>query len=180
MWRANNSGDGMECYRTATIHSLRALKNRHPGSIVKHSDINPLIKQNGVPESKGTQLYLRAAVWTHEPYRNERFGPPPKVVRSLWAGLMTWRRWRRYIQITPNLSLTDLFISRSHYITEDLLAQAGICHQLTLYHSFPQLPISKYSMSNTGNCGIEAIHSGDSSSLPITSPNLSFESFFVV
>ena len=193
-----NSGDGMQCYRTATIHDLRALKNRHAGSIVKHSDINPFIKQNcdattrilttktieelstHVPESKGTQLYLRAAVWTHEPYRNERFGPPPKVVRSLWAGLMTWRRWRRYIQITPNLSLTDHFISRSHYITEELLAHAGICHQLTLYHSFPQLPISEYSMRNTGNRGIEAIHGifrGGSSSLPITSPNLSFREF---
>lgn len=49
------------------------------------------------PESKGTQLYLRATVWIHEPLRNDKFGPPPKVVRSLWAGLMTWHQWYRYV-----------------------------------------------------------------------------------
>ena len=64
-----------------------------------------------VPESKGTQLYLQAAVWTHEPFRNDKFGPPPKVVRSLWAGLMTWRRWYCYVQVTPALTLTYNFIS---------------------------------------------------------------------
>lgn len=98
----------LQCYRTATIKDLHTLKKRNPNSIIKHSDINRHIKQNCdatsrlltsnviaelaqfVPESKGTQLYLKAAVWTHEPYRNDKFGPPPRVVRSLWAGLMTW------------------------------------------------------------------------------------------
>ena len=89
-----DTADGMQYYHTATIHNLHTLKSRYPASIVKHSDITPLIKQNcddtshsnniiaklrtHVPESKGTQLYLRAAILTHEPYRNERFGPPTK------------------------------------------------------------------------------------------------------
>ena len=193
-----NTSGGLQCYSTATIHDLHTLKSRYPASTVKHSDINPLIKQNcdattriltkttiselhaHVPESKGTQLYLQAAVWTHEPFRNDRFGPPTKVARSLWAGLMTWRRWRRYIQLSANLSLTDNFISRSHYITEELLVHAGICHQLALFHSFPHLSTNEYSMRNTGNRGLEAIHGifrGGASSLPITSPNLSFQEF---
>ena len=129
-----NGGDGMQCYQVATIDDLYTLKSRNPNSVVKHSDINRHIKQNCdatsrvltekviqelaeyVPEAKGTQLYLRAAVWTHEPFRNDKFGPPTKVVRSLWAGLITWRRWYRYVQITPQLTLTGNFISRAHYM----------------------------------------------------------------
>ena len=193
-------GDGIQCYQVATIDDLYTLKSRNPNSIVKHSDINRHIKQNCdatsrvltdkvihelaqyVPEAKGTRLYLRAAVWTHEPYRNDKFGPPTKVVRSLWAGLMTWRRWYRYIQITPQLTLTANFISRAHghYMTEELLVHAGINHQLALFYAFPHLPASNYNMRHTGNRGLEAIHSifrGGSASLPITVPNLSFREF---
>ena len=86
----------------------------------------------------------------------------------------------RYIEITPSLTLKDNFISRSHYMTEELLVHAGINHQLTLYLSYPDLPLSDYSMRNSNNRGIEAIHGifrGGSSSLPMTSANLSFRGF---
>ena len=133
-----------------------------------------------VPGSEGTQLYLLAATATHEPFRNYQFGPPPMVARSLWKGLMIWKRWRRYIQLTDGLSLTNHFISQSHYLTEELLVHAGINHQLAIYWSFPHLSIKEYSIRNTGNRGIEAIHGmfrGGTTSLPITSPNLSFAEF---
>lgn len=148
----STTGDGIQCYQRATINDLHTLKRRNPNSIVKHSDINRHIKQNCdatsrlltnrvieelaqyVPESRGTQLYLKAAVWTHEPFRNDKFGSPPKIVKSLWAGLMTWRRWYRYVQTTLELTLTYNFISRSHYMTEELLVHAGINHQLALMH----------------------------------------------
>ncbi len=87
---------------------------------------------------------------------------------------------RRYVEITPSLTLKKNFISRGHYMTEELLVHAGINHQLCLYLSFPDLPLSGYSLRNTGNRGIEAIHGifrGGSSSLPITSANLSFQRF---
>lgn len=188
-------GDGLQCYQTACIQDLATLKSRDPNSLIRHTDINRHIRQNcdattrvlttttiqqlaeRVPESKGTQLYLKAAVWTHEPYRNDKFGPPTKVCQSLWAGLMTWRRWYRYIQIVPELTLTENFISRSHYMTEELLVHAGINHQLAFFFAFHQLPITVYSLRHTGNRGIEAIHGifrGGAASLPITAPNLSF------
>ena len=187
-----NQGDGIQLYQTASIQDLHTLKNRLPNSRARHSDINRHIEQScdaatrvltavtiqelatHVPESRGTQLYLQAAVWTHEPFRNNKFGPPPVVARSLWAGLMTWQRWRRYIQSTP---LTDNFISPSHYMTEELLS---INHLLALFYAFPHLPVSEYSLRNTGNRGLEAIHGifrGGSVSLPITCPNLSFREF---
>ncbi len=103
-----------------------------------------------------------------------------EVVRSLWAGLMTWMRWRRYIQLTESLTLTDNFISYAHYITLKLLAHGGINHQLALYHAFPHLNSADYNMRNTGNRGLEAIHCifrGGSSCLPITAPNLTFQEF---
>ena len=91
---------------------------------------------------------------------------------------MTWRLWRHYTEITQDLTLTTNFISRSHYMTEELLVHARINHQLSLYLSFPDLPTSKYSLRNTGKRGLEAIHGifrGGSSSLPITGANLSFQ-----
>lgn len=134
-----------------------------------------------VPESTGTQLYLQASVWIHEPFRNSAFGDPTKVVQSLWAGIMTWRRWRKYIRIVDGLVLGSNFISYSHYITLELLVHAGIIHQLTLFFALPHLdPSRDYAMRNTGNHGLEAIHSifrGGLSSLPITAPNLSFQEF---
>ena len=113
---------------TATNQDLCHLKQVHPVSTVKHGDISPYIRQNChvtsrvltqavvddlkmyVPGSQGTQLhvymYLQAAVWKHAPYRNEKFGPPPAIAQSLWAGIMTWRRWRQYVLLTPTLSLS--------------------------------------------------------------------------
>lgn len=191
--------DGLQHYKTASIQDLISLKARWPAVKIKHSDITPHVKQNcdatariltqnivselaqHVPESTGTQLYLQASVWTHAPYRNNEFGTPEEVVQSLWAGLMTWRRWRRYVQITEGLTLGANFISYSHYMTEELLVHAGINHQLVLFYAFPHLnPCNDYGMRNTGNRGLEAIHSifrGGSSSLPITAPNLTYQEF---
>ena len=76
--------------------------------------------------------------------------------------------------------MTDNFISRSHYMTEELLVHAGINHLLALFYAFPHLPVSEYSLRNTGNRGLEVIHGifrGGSASLPITCPNLSFREF---
>ena len=93
---------------------------------------------------------------------------------------MIWRRGGRYIELNSDLTLTDNFISRSHYLTEELLVHAGINHQLALYWCFPHLPIKEYSMRNTGNRGLEVIHRvfrGGTTSLPITSANLTFAEF---
>ena len=95
---------------------------------------------------------------------------------------MIWRRWQRYIELSDGLTLSNNFISCSHYMTEELLVHAGLNHQLTLYLCFPYLPITEYSLRNTGNRGLEAIHGmfrGGTTSLPITSPNLSFAEFLV-
>ena len=183
---------------TASVQDLCHLKKIHPASIIKHGDITPYIRQNcdatsrvltqttidelkaHVPGSQGTQLYLQAAVWTHVPYRNDKFGSPPAIGRSLWAGIMTWRRWRQYILVTPTLSLTTNFVSRAHYLTEEVLVHAGINHLLCMYICFPSCNLSEYSLRHTGNRGIEAIHGmfrGGTNSLPITSPNLSFREF---
>lgn len=190
--------DGMQRYLTASIQDLNALKACNSGINLKYSDINPHIKQNcdatvriisqniiqklaeHVPESTGTQLFLQAAVWTHEPFRNNKFGSPPQVVRSLWAGLVTWRRWRSYIKITDGLTLQNNFLSSAHYMTEELLVHAGINHQLALHYAFPNLDPKDYCLRGTGNRGIEPVHSifrGGSSCLPITAPNLTFQEF---
>ena len=179
----------------ATVQDLHQLKRVFPASIIKHGDISVRLHQNcdattrvltnmvitelqaHVPASSATQLYLQAAVWTHCPYCNEKFGSPPSITRSLWAGLMTWRRWRQYISIFPNLSLEVNFISRQHYLTEELLVHAGINHLLCLFLCFPDLSVSDYNLRHTGNRGIAAIHGmfrGGTCSMPITSPNLSF------
>lgn len=80
------------------------------------------------------------------------------------------------------MSLGENFISRSHYITEELLVHVGINHQRALFLCFPDLSIEEYSLQGTGNRGLEAIHGmfrGGTTSLPITSPNLSFAEFLV-
>ena len=190
--------NGFQEYKVASIKDLLVMKSIHPGCSVKYSDITPHVRQNcdatsrvltrkviadlkvHVPSSEATQLYLLAATFTHEPFRNSKFGSPPQVVRSLWAGLMIWRRWRRYIQLQPCLRLDQNFISRSHYMTEELLVHAGINHQLAIYHAFPHLSINEYSLRNSGNRGLESIHGtfrGGTTSLPITSANLSFQEF---
>ena len=121
-----NTSTGYQNYKTCTadIQDLRIFKITVPSCSIKFADITPQVKQNCdattrvinhnvinelksvVPDSEGTQLYLLAATATHEPYRNEKFGPPPIVGRSLWKGLMIWRWWRRYIQLTDGLLLT--------------------------------------------------------------------------
>ena len=116
----------------------------------------------------------------HEPFTNDNFGSPTAVAQSLWAGIMTWRCWRKYIELNSATTLIDNFISRSHYLTLELMAHTGILHQLALHLSFPNLSIKEYSMRSTGNRGIEAIHSvlcGASPNLPITSGNLTFQDF---
>ena len=93
---------------------------------------------------------------------------------------MTWRRWRQDVVLVPSLSLSKHFISRPHYLTEKLLVHAGINHLLCIYLCFPGSSLAAYSLRHTGNHGIEAIHGtfrGGTSSLPITSPNLSYREF---
>ena len=89
-----------------------------------------------VPSAKATQLYLQATLWIIEPFRNNKFGSPPKVVQSLWSGVMTWRRWRKYLEITNGLTLIEHWISRIHNLTLELMGHAGILHQLSLFLSF--------------------------------------------
>ena len=147
----------MQKYKLASIHDLISLKHLNPNSKVRYADITPRVKQNCdatvrvitkdtiddlchyVPSAQGTILYLQASLWIHEPYRNQAFGPPTRVAQSLWAGITTWRRWRRYIEITKGLSLTDNFISRSHYLMLELMCHAGILHQMALFLCFPEL-----------------------------------------
>ena len=75
----------LQLYSIATINDLHTLKGKFPGAAVRYSDITPYLRQNcdatvriisqttidqlrlHVPESKATQLYLKAALWTHEP-----------------------------------------------------------------------------------------------------------------
>ena len=194
----STNASGMYISHAANIQDLHLLKKKHPTSIVKYSDISPHIRQNcdatsrvltqtvihdleaHVPGSNATQLFLQAAVWTHAPYRNDKFGSPPAVVKSLWAGIMTWRRWRQYVILSPSLSLSNDFISRPHYLTEELLVHSGINHLLCMYLCFPESDLTQYSLRHTGNRGLEAIHGmfrGGTTSLPITSPNLSFREF---
>ena len=122
-------------------------------------------------------MYLQGI---HAPYRESNFGTPLKITRSLWAGLMTFRKWRQSIILSPSLKLSTYFISRSHYITIELLVHAVINHFLSLYLSFPNLSFNQCVLQNTGNRSLEAIHGtfrGGTCSLPITSPNLSFREF---
>ena len=87
-----------------------------------------------VPGSEGTQFYLLTAIATHEPYHNDRFGPPPLVVRRSYDMATVAKICRDVWSI-----IVQNFISRSHYITEELLVHAGINHQLSLYYCFPDL-----------------------------------------
>ena len=101
-------------------------------SIIRHADITPFVKQNCdatsrvitrnviaelekfVPFSEATQLYLYTSLCIHEPYRNKRFGPPPAVVESLWTGVTIWRYWRRYIQLSSTLTLSQYRSAHIH------------------------------------------------------------------
>jgi len=182
-----NVKDGYSKYTLATIQNLKTLKCNNPNSKVRYADITPHVKQNcnatvrviskriidelekHVPTAHGTILYLQASLWIHEPYRNQSFGPPTSVVQSLWAGICTWRRWRKYIKLVDGVTLTNNWISRSHYLTLELMAHAGILHQLALFLSFPELNLDGYSLRNTGNRTIEAVHSilrGGAANLP--------------
>lgn len=60
------------------------------------------------------------------------------------------------------------------------MGHGGILHQLALYLAFPNLDTESYSLRNTGNRSIEAIHSifrGGTADFPITSANLTFQEF---
>ena len=74
----------------------------------------------------------KAAYWIIGPFTDEKFGSPPEVLRSL---IMTWQRWRRYVEITDGLTLANNFISP--YLTIEVMGHAGISHQLALYLAFP-------------------------------------------
>ena len=146
--------------------------------VISKDTIDELTKH--VPTAQGTILYLQASLWIHEPYRNQSFGPPTSLVQSLWAGITTWRCWRRYVELTKGITLTNNWISRSHYLTLEFMAHAGILYQLALFLSFPELDLDSYSLRSTGNRSIEAVHSilrGGAANLPITSANLSFQEF---
>ena len=193
-----SGADGSLTYSLATIQDLRELEKKIPNSVIKQADITPHVRQNCdatvrvisqkaieevkefTPSAKAMQLYLQATFWIIEPFRNNKFGSPPKVVQSLWAGIMTWRRWRKYVEITDSLSLTANWISRIHYLTLELMGHAGILHQLALFLSFPDLQAEDYSLRRTGNRQIEAFHSilrGGAAHLHITSANLTFRDF---
>ena len=147
----DSSGGHISKAKVTSIQDLHLLKHLKPTCTIKYADISSLNKQNcdatsrvlsqkavdelaaNVPDTKGTRLFLQAAVWTHAPFRNDKFGPPPDVIRSLWAGLMIWQRWRQFVIVSDSLSLANYFISHSHYITEELLVHAGILHQLSIY-----------------------------------------------
>ena len=88
---------------------------------------------------------------------------------------MTWRRWRKYVKLASGIDLQSNFISKSHY-----LGHAGILHQLVLLSVFPDFDVKAYSLRNTGNRSIEALHSvrqGGTANLPITPVNLTFQDF---
>ena len=103
-----SEGSGIQQYQVASIDDLFTLKHRHSNSIIRYAEISRHIKQNcdatshaltnkaieelsfHVPESKGTQLYIKAAVWTHEPFRNVTYGPPPKVLYTLTYSMKHW------------------------------------------------------------------------------------------
>ena len=146
-----SSCDSIQKYEIATISDFLFLKQKNPNCGVKHTDITPHLKQNCdatsrvltkktiselsdfVPQSAGTQHYLTAAVCTHELYRNVKFGPPPEIAESLWK---IWQVWRQYIQLMPELTLTNNFISYAHYMTEELLVHAGINHYYVCTYCF--------------------------------------------
>ena len=161
-----DGSDGFAKYLIATVQDLKALKklHRYPNSTVRQADITAHVRQNCdatvrvlsnttleelskyLPCAKATYLYLKASLWIIGPYRNEKFGSPPEVVQSLWARIMTWRRWRRYVEITNGLTLKYNFISRSHYTTLELMGHAGILHQLALYLAFQNFDTESYSL----------------------------------
>ena len=118
-----------------------------------------------MPSAKATQLYLQASSWNIEPFKNKF---PLEVVKSLWAGIMTWRRWRKFVEITDGITLTDYWISRIHYLTLELMGHAGILHQMALYLCFPDLSIED---------NLHSIFRGGASNLPITSANLTIQDF---
>ena len=77
----------------------------------------------------------------------------------------------KYVELASGITLQENFISRSRYLTLELLAHSGILHQLVLYLAFPDLDIKDYNLRNTGNRGIEAMHSilhGGAANLPIS------------
>jgi len=84
------------------------------------------------------------------------------------------------MELASGIDLQSNFISRSHYLMLELLGIAGILHQLVLFLAFPDLDVEEYSLRNTGNRSIGALHSmlrGGTANLPIISANLTFQDF---
>ena len=78
------------------------------------------------------------------------------------------------IHVFPSLSLEIHFISRQHYLTEEVLVHAGINYLICLYLCFPGTTLYEHNLRHTGNRSIEVIHGmlcGGTCSLPITSKN---------
>lgn len=99
------------------------------------------------------------------------------VLRKRQQGVYGLTFRSQYILLSPKFKLTDHYVSRLHYVTIELMVHAAINHFLCLFLCFPNTP---YSLRNTGNRTIEALHGtfrGGTCSLPITSPNLSFREF---
>ena len=104
-----NSGDNIQQYAIASIQDLHKLKQANPSCTIKYADITPYVRRNcgatacvltspviealctHVPGSQATQLYFLASTSIHEPFCNNKLGPPPVVVRSLRMGIMIWR-----------------------------------------------------------------------------------------
>jgi len=107
-----------------------------------------------------------------EPYHNENFSSPVAVTQSLWAGVMTWCQWRKYVELASGMIISLVGVT--------ILCYAGILHQFVLYLAFSDLDFNEYSPRITGNKSIEAMHSvlhGGTTNLPITSANLTFQDF---
>lgn len=93
---------GITTAKIASVLDLKQLKAIHLGTSIRQGDFSDLICQNCdatgrvlnqkvvdelskyVPGSEGTQMY---------------FGTPLEITRRLWAGLMTFKRWRQGIMI---------------------------------------------------------------------------------
>ena len=107
-------------------------------------------------------------MWTHAPYINDKFGPPPSIVKNLVGRYHDMASMKTVHNSDPNpLSHTKFHKQTS----EEVLVHARINHLLRMYLCFPNCHVSEFSLRHTGNRGLEAIHGmfrGGTSSLPIT------------
>ena len=126
-----NNTDHISKAKVASIQDLHLLKHLKPTCTIKFADISYLIKQNcdatsrvltqkavdelasNIPDSEGTQLFLQAAVWTHAPYRNDKFGPPSAVYIRLAKSISSAG------QPTCNTGrpISNMYAHLNHYIS---------------------------------------------------------------